>query len=125
MGKCSNKSIYGKECHSTGAGTVNETSTLISLGNLVDAVLKAVKISYPNILIGGRNVGDLGVKMFVPPPVFVRLRWRSEHKDEIFVPTRSQILELKQIYYDVHVDWQTDPLLRDIIENEQEECGLH
>jgi hypothetical protein len=118
MGKYAKKPIYGRQGYEKGGGdTCDETNTLISLGNLVDAVLKAVEISYPTISIVSSNVGDLGIKMFVPPPIFVRLRWRAEHKEELFVPTRSQILELKQIYYDVGVDWNIDPLLRDIIED--------
>ena len=89
-------------------------SALESLLQLVAITKKVVAQFFPGISISAPFVSELKVSAVVSPQIFVLLTWiRRYPNTSIEKDNPDDLLKLKQLYIDLRLPWETDPLIEE------------
>ena len=78
---------------------------------MVREMISVIDNFFPSIKAYANVEGNVSAKVAIPLPIFIRLVWIGRNAGEKLNNDPLQIIQLKQIYYEYGMDWETDPLL--------------
>ncbi len=78
---------------------------------MVREVIDVIDKFFPAAIAYATVEGNVSARVAMPLPFFVRLIWIGRNPGCTLNNDPLQVIQLKQIYYEYSMDWESDPLL--------------
>ena len=119
-GSRTQKSIYGMSSRRTqqAACTQDYCLTLPTMADFYDflgSVKRLIVELFPAAKAQAPYVARMAARGAIPVPIFVRLLWRSRHKDIKFTATQVQLLQLRDMYLESGFDPKDDRIFDTLV----------
>ena len=105
------KSIYGRSCKKPACPEFPLTEYYAALETMVREVIDVIDKFFPAARAFANIEGNVSARVAMPLPIFIRLVWIGRNPGTTLNNDPLQVIQLKQIYYEYNMVWETDPLL--------------